>query len=85
MIGEETKRFYEESYAQLRLDGKTHEQALAIIDAAFKAAIPRAVNSFLDEILGEAGTDNTQRSDLRNDPIDHLAQLEPEVKDDADG
>lgn len=55
MIGPETKRFTEETYAQLRLDGMTHEAAMRVIDEAIRAAIPRAVANFMAEVLD--GTD----------------------------
>lgn len=50
MAGEPLRRFVEESYAQLRLDGKTHEQAMAEIREAISEAIPHAVAQYMDEL-----------------------------------
>lgn len=50
MVSDETKRFTEETYAQLRLDGKTHDEAMAIIREAIAQAIPRAVSEFMAEL-----------------------------------
>ena len=50
MVSEQTKRFTEETYAQLRLDGKTHDEAMAIIREAIAKAIPRAVSEFMAEL-----------------------------------
>jgi hypothetical protein len=50
-MGEHFKRWTEETYAQLRLDGKTtHEQAMAEIQRATKAAIPQAVSQFMADL-----------------------------------
>lgn len=48
----ETQKWMEGAYAQFRLDGCTHEQAMTKIKAAMDAAIPQAVKVIMDEIRG---------------------------------
>lgn len=46
----ETQKWMESAYASFRLDGYTHEQAMAKIKAAMDEAIPQAVSQIMSEI-----------------------------------
>lgn len=46
------KQFIEEAYAQFRLEGMTHEQAMKKVSDTLAAATPIATKNFLDEVLG---------------------------------
>lgn len=52
-MGENLRRFYEENYAQLRLDGKTHEEAMQALDDAVRAAKLYDARSSAKTIMGD--------------------------------
>jgi len=68
----ETEKWMKSAYAQFRLDGCTHEQAMAKINAAMDIAIPQAV----DELMREAGIKTpAERAKAAQDERDQVAAI----------